>query len=223
MASVKDGLFDDYFVFGGMPGTIHLKSDADKKDLLADILQSYVLKDIKALIREENVRAFNVLVYLLAQRQGGLISAADLAREIGMSVRTVESYLEILSQTYVATPVFSFSNNLGNELKKSRKIYLYDPGIRNALLRDFRAPAERPDGGAVAEGFVFNELHRLVGPDAEGRIPKGIAAFIKRYPDTKRAYILHGGASHKARVNGTDCHFRPLTDVESVIAEIGRG
>lgn len=256
MASVNNGLLDDYFIFGGMPGTIHLKNESDKKTLLADILQSYVLKDIKSLIREENIRAFNMIVYLLAQRQGSLISAADLAREIGMTVKTVESYLEILSQTYVATPVASFSNNLGNELKKSRKIYLYDPGIRNAVLRDFRPPRERPDGGAVAEGFVFNELLRLVGPeseirfwrtkagdevdfiwllnrvpypievklsDAEGRIPKGLVAFMKRYPDTRRAYILHGGASHDTQMNGANFHFRPLTDAAAAVMEIVRG
>jgi len=160
---------DDYMIFGGMPGLVHQPDATKKKELLQDILQSYLLKDIKSLIKEENIRAFNNLLYLLAQSQGSLISAASLAQEVGLTSRTIESYLEILSQTFVCYPISSYSNNLGNELKKSRKCYLYDLGIRNILLKDFRPHKNRPDAGAIIESFVFLEISKKLTPDVELR------------------------------------------------------
>jgi len=157
-----------YLRFGGLPGLASL-AETDRLQLLADIVQSYVLKDIKSLIREENIRAFNHLLYLLAQSQGSIVSAAGLAREIGLTQKTIENHLSILSQTQVAFTVPSFSSNLGNELKKSRKTYLFDIGVRNTLLKDFRATTERPDGGVVLETLVFLELNRLLDPLCEIR------------------------------------------------------
>lgn len=157
-----------YLRFGGLPGLADL-AEPDRLQLLADIVQSYVLKDIKSLIREENIRAFNHLLYLLAQSQGGVVSTAGLAREIGLTQKTIENHLSVLSQTRVAFPVLSFSSNLGNELKKSRKTYLFDIGVRNTLLKDFRAVMERPDGGVILETLVFLELNRLLDPLSEIR------------------------------------------------------
>lgn len=80
---------------------------------------------------------------------------------------TISHYLDILEQTYVNYRVYSFSRNLGNELKKSCKTYLYDIGIRNALLKDFSMLSQRPDKGAIEETFVFLKLLYMVGPDIE--------------------------------------------------------
>jgi predicted AAA+ superfamily ATPase len=170
MNSLKGG-FDilPYLIYGGLPGLIHAPDTAAKKELLQDILQSYLLKDIKSLIKEENIRAFNMLLYPLAQNQGGLVSAASIAQDVGLTPMTIESYLDILSQTYVCHPVPSFSTNLGNELKKSRKCYLYDSGIRNILLKDFRAHTDRPDAGCIIENFVFHEISKQMTPEVEIR------------------------------------------------------
>ena len=84
-----------------------------------------------------------------------------------MTAAAVTRHLEILENTYVAHSLFSYARALGNELKKSRKIYLYDLGIRNALLRDFSRADSRPDGGAVHETFVYLELRKLLKPNRE--------------------------------------------------------
>jgi hypothetical protein len=245
----------DYLVYGGMPGLVALRDAARKRELLADIMQSYILKDIKGLVREENVRAFNMLVYLLAERQGGLISAASLARDIGVTPRTVEGYLETLAQTYVASPLHSYGGNLGNELKKSRKVFLYDLGMRNAILKDFRAVEARPDAGAIVESFAYLELARLVGPadelrfwrtkagdevdfvwinnrvptpievkaaDVAGSVPRGLRMFLRRYPETLRAFVLHGGRRGEMIVDGVQIAFRPWKDAASIPEECAR-
>lgn len=162
-------LFDYYCVYGGLPGLIHFGDAEKKKLLLSDILQSYILKDVKSLIKEENIRAFNNLLYLLAQWQGGVVTLAGLSREIGLTIKTVESYLEILNQTYVCFPINSFSLNFANELKKSKKYYLYDLGVRNTLLKNFAPLSERNDAGSIVESFVFLELHKQLSVDTELR------------------------------------------------------
>lgn len=169
MQAVSENTFAYYCKFGGMPGLVHIADEGKKKMLLSDILQSYLLKDIKALIREENVRQFNNLLYLLAQYQGSIVAVSNLANEVGMSQRTIESYLEMMNQTYTCFSLHSFSTNMGNELKKSKKYYLYDLGIRNALLKNFADLSERDDAGHIVESFVFGELQKRLGPETELR------------------------------------------------------
>jgi len=158
-----------YFQWGGMPGLLHRATPEEKIELLDNIVSTYLTNDIKALIQEENVRAFNSLLYLLSQSQGSLISHASFAREVGLSEPTVARHLEIMSQTYVCFPVLSFSQNLANELKKSRKYYLFDLGIRNTLLKDFRTSDLREDRGVLHESFVFFHLFSQLKPNMEIR------------------------------------------------------
>lgn len=159
----------DYLQWGGMPGLIHAATPDGKIQLLENIVSTYLTKDIKALIQEENVRAFNSLLYLLAQNQGSLVAHSSLSREIGLSEPTVVRHLEIMSQTYVCFPLPSFSQNLANELKKSRKYYLFDLGIRNQLLKDFRHAQDRDDKGVLYESFILQQLIPQLKPNMELR------------------------------------------------------
>ena len=108
---------------------------------------------IKALIKEENIRAFNSLLYNIAQNQGQVASVAALASEVGLSEPAVKHHLELMAQTYVCFQIDSYSRNLANELKKVKN-YLYDTGIRNCILNDYSQREDRGDGGAIIESFV---------------------------------------------------------------------
>jgi len=90
-----------YFRFGGLPGVANERSRQDRIRLLNDIVQAYLIKDIKSLIREENVRAFNLLLYLLAQSQGSLVSVDGLAGQVGLTARSTQRYLDLMTHTYV--------------------------------------------------------------------------------------------------------------------------
>ncbi len=165
--SIPSVTLDDYLRFGGMPGLCHTDSQERKQQMLNEIVGSYILKDVKSLIKEENIRAFNHLLYLLAQNQGSAISVHSLSSEVGLSSKAVNRYLDILEETYVNCRVYSYSRNLGNELKKSCKTYLYDLGVRNMLLKDFSALDSRPDKGAILESFVFLCLRLGLRPNME--------------------------------------------------------
>lgn len=159
----------DYLVWGGLPGLIHQAKEEGRLALLDNILSTYITKDIKGLIKEENVRAFNALIHLLAQAQGSIATASSLARETGLSESTVARHLEVMNQTYVLHAVTSYSTNLANELKKSKKYYFFDLGIRNALLKDFRSAGERQDKGSLYETAVMLHLISGLKPNMELR------------------------------------------------------
>ena len=160
-------LLEAYLLYGGLPGLLHLDQKEEKIRLLAEIYATYIQKDIKSLIKEENIRSFNMLLSLIATYQGSLISVNKIANEVGLTARTIEKYLEILEQTFIVYSVSSYSRNMANELKKSRKIYLYDLGIRNAILKNFSAISERADIGAMVETFVVLQIIPLLRPNME--------------------------------------------------------
>ncbi len=159
--------WDYYLRFGGLPGVINKKNENERMSHLQELIQAYLIKDIKGLIKEENVRAFNMLLYLLAQSQGSLVSVENLAREIGLTARSIQKYIDIMQHTFVLGVLSSFSNNLGNELKKSKKYYLYDIGIRNALVKDFRRFSRREDKGCVLETAVYLSLTSNLMPNED--------------------------------------------------------
>lgn len=251
--AISSGTLDLYFVFGGMPGTLQFDDDERKKQLLNEIMQAYLLKDVKALIREENLRAFNHLLYLLASAQGNVTSVESLSKEVGLTAHTVQSYLDILEQTYVNFAVSSYSTNLANELKKSKKYYFYDLGIRNALLKNFSHLKERQDAGAIVESFVFGELRQQISPETELRfwrlkggeevdfiwiknqiayplevklswssqeIPSGLKAFLRRYPKTKKAFVVSAQGGGKAAFQNTPVFFRSFEEVARIPREL---
>ena len=150
---------DSMLIEGSLPGLLKETQKLEKQEYLKGLLETYILKDIKSLIKEENIRAFNHLLYLLAENQGSVVSISNLAREIGLTAKSVERYLTILEQTYVCFSLSTFSNNQGNELKKSKKYFFYDLGIRNAIVKNFEQQImRRNDRGVLYESMVFLTL-----------------------------------------------------------------
>jgi len=158
---------DNYLVYGGLPELVHFNNKDEQMRILREILETYIQKDIKSLIKEENIRAFNNLLYLIAENQGSIVQLSNLASEVGLSSKTISHHLSILENTYVIYPLHSYSKNLGNELKKSHKYFLYDSGIRNAMLKDFGNPSHREDKGALYESLIMTELFKQLKPNME--------------------------------------------------------
>lgn len=149
---------EEYIVFGGMPGLVHEKTSEGKKRLLLDIVATYIQKDIKALLREEDILSFNRVLSLLAGQEGHLLSENKVSQVLNYSLRQVRKDLAILNQMFILDILKPFFTNRGRELKQTNKIYYFDSGIRNAVLRDFRGLNQRPDKGALLESFVLHQM-----------------------------------------------------------------
>ncbi len=154
---LADLSINEYYIYGGLP-ELYQYSGEDRATYLNGVLETYIQRDIKSLIKEENISSFNKLLYMLAQHQGQIVSVSNLANDLTISAQTVQSYLDILEQTYTLYTLKSFSTNLSNELKKSKKYYFYDLGLRNALLKNFSRIDKRNDIGIILETYAYHYL-----------------------------------------------------------------
>ncbi len=130
--------------------------------LLTDLVEAVVLRDASDLFRIGRPDAFRRLLRLAAAQAGNLINLSEWAAILGISRDTVASYLEILESTHIFVALPPFAGGRRAELTSTPKIFLVDNGIRNQLVGDFRPMAERTDGGATLENWVFTELWKAL-------------------------------------------------------------
>ncbi|RAI92274.1 ATP-binding protein [Algoriphagus yeomjeoni] len=142
-------------VYGFYPEII--TNVADQENLLYELTESYLYKDVLALgiIKKQDV-IFRLL-QLLAFQMGSEVSYNELSRSLQIDVKTVISYIDLLEQAYVIYRMGTFSRNLRKEIKMNKKIYFYDNGVRNALIKNLQPLALRNDIGALWENFLMSE------------------------------------------------------------------
>jgi len=128
-----------------------------EKEILKQLSSSFLYKDVLLLDQVKRPEALVKLLQALAFQVGSQVSYNELSQLCGIDAKTVEKYIVLLEQTYVIFRLGSFSRNLRTELKKSRKIYFYDNGIRNALIANFSQIENRSDMGALWENFLIAE------------------------------------------------------------------
>jgi predicted AAA+ superfamily ATPase len=147
--------------FGAYPEVVLAK---DKPHVLRLLSSDYLWKDILQTGLVKSPDLIKRLLTLLAHQAGNEVSTHDLATQLQMARPTVERYLDLLEQTYVIFRLPSFSTNPRNEIARSKKVFFWDTGIRNALLNAFSTEELRPDIGALWENWVIAEVakHNLL-------------------------------------------------------------
>ena len=132
-------------------------SPSNEKVVLKELTDSYLYRD---LLSFDTLRKPDVIVRLLkalSLQIGSQVSYNELASLLGLTSKTVEKYLDILEKSYIIFRLGSFSRNMRNELKLSRKIYFWDLGIRNAVIGNMAPLENRNDTGALWENFLIAE------------------------------------------------------------------
>ncbi len=142
--------------FGTYP-EVFLSGEEEAGRLLDQIASSYLYKDLLKLEGIRKPEVLRNLLILIALQLGSEVSYNELASKLGINIRTVQSYLDLLEKTFVLFRLNSFSRNLRNELTKAVKIYFFDNGIRNSLINNFNAIEYRNDAGALWENFIISE------------------------------------------------------------------
>ncbi len=151
---------DSIFKFGLYPEIVSDFSQAKK--LLPLITDSYLYKD---LFIYERLKRPNLLVKItqaLALQIGNEVSYNEIAQLVGADKNTVEKYIYLLEQTFVIFRLPALSRNKRNEIKRGRKIYFWDIGIRNAIISNFSEMTLRMDLGAVWENFMICERLKFI-------------------------------------------------------------
>ena len=148
-------LLSHRLVYGYYPEVV--TSVGKERDVLKMLSDSYMYKDVLALGSIKKCDKLQTLLQAIAFQVGDQVSYSELASTVGIDVKTVESYIDVLEKCYIIFRLPSLSRNLRNELKNNRKIYFYDNGIRNALISNFSPIELRTDSGALWENFAISE------------------------------------------------------------------
>ena len=142
-------------IYGFYPDVVN--NPGDEKEILTNIVNSYLYKDIFEFKEIRKSFVIEKLVQALALQIGSEVSFNELSNLLGIDTMTVQRYIDLLEKAYVIFHLRSYSRNVRNELKKSIKIYFYDNGVRNAIVSNFSPLDLRNDIGNLWENFLISE------------------------------------------------------------------
>ncbi|MBP5226205.1 MAG: ATP-binding protein [Kiritimatiellae bacterium] len=148
---------EDRLVYGSYPDV--LSAGADRERVLRSLASSYLYKDLLSLDGIVKSAALEKLTMALAFQIGSEVSYQELADTVGIDRKTAEKYVDLLKRCFVVFEVGAYSRNLRNEIRKSRKFYFHDVGVRNAVIGNLLPLASRSgdETGHLWENYVIAE------------------------------------------------------------------
>ncbi len=148
-------LLETRLVYGSYPDVIN--NPGYEKEILQNLTGSYLYKDLFTYQEIRKPKLIEKLVQLLAFQVASEVSYNELANNLQVSINTVEKYIDLLEKAFVIVILPSFSSNVRNEIKKSRKVYFYDNGVRNSIISHFNPVNLRNDIGQLWENYLVAE------------------------------------------------------------------
>ena len=202
--------YDEYIEFGGFPEVVLAKSQQDKKDLLVDVLSSYINIDIKTLADFRHDEQIYSLIKLLGQRLGSRLNYQKLSSIAKIARATLQNYLDFLEKTYLIARLPVLTKNPDREIVKAKKIYFLDNGLAN-MVADLSP-------GQKLENAAFTQLHHLgnlsyyarkTGQEIDFIVDKNWAIEVKETPMPQDWSILQKLADGLSIKNYTIVSRRP--------------
>ena len=194
-----ESALSEYLVYGGMPRASLVNNKDEKIEILHDIYQTYLLKDVRNYIKNEHVIGFNKMLRILAAQIGSLVNINELSRESGLPYKSSEACLHLLEQMYIIKLVEPYHTNKRKVINKMKKVYFCDLGLRNMIANNFNDINSRTDNGAIFENYVMLELWRNKGTG-------GIIQFFRTFDGTEVDFVLTQLSDKKA----VECKFKML-------------
>ncbi|KFI52476.1 ATP-binding protein [Bifidobacterium biavatii] len=148
---------EEFTLTGGYP---HLHSAHVPRGIFFEsYLNSYIERDVADYLDVRNLTMFRTFLRLCAQHVGGLIKETTFANELGITYRTVKSWMSILESSYITFSLPPYFGNLNKRLTKTPKLYFYDTGLLCHLLRieTVQDLQEHPLFGEIIENLVISE------------------------------------------------------------------
>lgn len=153
-------LVPSFLRFGTYPEVI-TSAQKEAAEIISNIAQQYLYKDIFEFERLKNPELLTKLLQALALQIGHEVSYNELANLLGVNKITIERYIQLLEKSFVIFRLIPFSRNPRREIGKMRKIYFWDLGIRNSLIKNFNDLYLRNDIGALWENFCILERIKM--------------------------------------------------------------
>lgn len=153
---------NQYLIFGGLPRIALTKIKTEKIELLDDIYRTYLIRDVRSYIKNQDVVGFNKLIKVISSRIGNLININEISKITMLPYRKCEEYLNLLEQMYIVKLISPLSTNKRKEITKMKKLYFLDIGLRNMIYNSFNDIEIRGDNGNLYENFVFLEILKSI-------------------------------------------------------------
>ncbi|MBC8321477.1 MAG: ATP-binding protein [Bacteroidetes bacterium] len=134
-----------------------LNNQGKEREVLKNLVSSYLYRDILAFSDIRKPEILDNLLLALALQVGSEVNYNELSQTVGVNKITIQKYIDILEKCYIVFLLNSFSRNLRNEIKRNRKVYFYDNGLRNMIIGNFNQIKLRTDIGALWENFLISE------------------------------------------------------------------
>lgn len=151
---------EHHLIYGTYPDVIN--NPGNEPEILNNLVSSYLFKDIFMYQDIRKPEFIEQLLEALALQLASEVSFNELAKLLKTDAHTVQRYISLLEKAFIIFRLRSFSRNVRNELKKSRKIYFYDNGVRNALLGNYSLLRSRNDAGMLWENFFISERMKFL-------------------------------------------------------------
>ena len=224
---------EDFITYGGYPRVALAKDNEEKREVLRNILNIYLLRDIRDLIGLTDDYKMLSLMKALALQVGNVISYQELSTLTAQNFSDLRKNLNLLEKTYIISLVKPYYTNKRLEIVKNPKVYFYDTGLRNAVIDDFRRMDSRQDMGSLFEGHIFTEFTKKncnlkywrtkskaeVDFIVDNKIPaevksaadkltisKSLRSFVGKY-NPSEAYVFNKNLFETIKINGTNIKF----------------
>ena len=241
--------FTEYLKFGGYPEVVLEKTKEMRKEILRNIKNTYLLKEIRGVLNYKELSEFENMLKKLALQDGTILNKNSIAMDFGIHNNKVKEIIDVLEKTTILNIVRPYLSNKSKELIKSPKSYLFDLGFKNSIINNFNDIDLKQDKGEVYENFILNSfvkagltvnfwnyksLHEMdfvieSGKDIFGFEVKSkvrdskITSSIKRFIDSnkaKRVYVFCENLDAKKKYNGCEIVFTHYLNVFYLIEKV---
>jgi len=153
-------LLEQRLIYGAYPEIV--LSPGMEQELIRLLAGSYLYKDLLTLEQINKPVLLEKILRALALQLGSEVSFHEIGQLVGADGQTVERYIDLLEKAFVLVRLPALSRNVRNEIKKGKKIYFLDNGIRNAVIGNFTPLAGRTDTGALWENYLVSERFKVL-------------------------------------------------------------
>lgn len=236
-----EDLRKEYVVYGGYPRVV-LSEDKEKKEkILKNIVDTYLIREVGEVLGISEDRKMKDLMRILALQMGDKVNYSSICDKTGINYQKLKGWLNILEHTFVIRQVRPFFTNKKKEVVKAPKVYFYDNGFRNSIIKSFRKPELREDQGEINENFFFTQVTEELkywrtksGAEVDfvleaeppvpfeiktkARITRSFRSFQKKY-QPELSFIINEKEVRKE----DSTFFTPLVFSETVVKQVSEG
>ncbi len=149
--------------WGTLPKIFECETNQDKEDYLRAYCITFLREEIVAEQAVRNLEPFREFLEVAAQHSGKVINFSSIASDVGVQIKTVQNYFQILCDTHMGFYLPAFHRSIRKSQKLSPKFYFFDNGVKKALERSLDSVPSPSTSvyGELFEAFIIQEVYRL--------------------------------------------------------------